>query len=156
MTPVAIALGSNLGDRRSHIDWAWAELRRDLASARMSDVIETLPHDVPDAQPSYLNAVVVGETSRPPGDVVTWLLDLEQQRGRIRRGPRSARTLDLDLVLYGSVIVDGPHLQIPHPRFREREFVLGPLASLAPAWIDPATGRSVGELMAALESRLGR
>jgi 2-amino-4-hydroxy-6-hydroxymethyldihydropteridine diphosphokinase len=90
---------------------------------------------------------VVGETDLPAASLMAALLELERQRGRTRLSPRAPRTLDLDLILYGSAVVDEPGLVVPHPRFRARRFVLVPLASLAPDWPDPATGRTIAQLL---------
>jgi 2-amino-4-hydroxy-6-hydroxymethyldihydropteridine diphosphokinase len=147
---VAIALGSNLGDRHAHLTWAIARLHDYLTDVRPSSVIETDPVDVPDAQPRYLNAAMVGETSLSARELMAILLDLERERGRTRSGVRAARTLDLDLILHGDAIVDEPGVTVPHPRFRERAFVLGPLAEIAPEWIDPVTGLSVRQLLSRL------
>jgi 2-amino-4-hydroxy-6-hydroxymethyldihydropteridine diphosphokinase len=130
--------------------WAIEQLRSKLIRARASSLIETDPVDVPDSQPPYLNGVVVGETPLKPREVLTWLLDLEQQRGRRRPSRRAPRTLDLDLILHGDVVINEADLVIPHPRFRERAFVLGPLAEIAPEIIDPATGQTIGALHARL------
>lgn len=143
---VAIALGSNLGDREGHLNWAIERLRDSLANLRVSSVIETEPVGVPDPQPPYLNAAVVGETALSPGDLMRLLLELERQRGRTRTASRAARTLDLDLILYGDLRIDAPGIVVPHPRFRERAFVLQPLAEIAPDWVDPVTGLSVRQL----------
>lgn len=143
---VAIALGSNLGDREGHLAWAIERLRGPLTNLRASTFIETEPVGVPDAQPAYLNAAVVGETSSSPRDLIRLLLELEQQRGRTRTGLRSARTLDLDLILYGDLTLDEPDIVVPHPRFRERAFVLQPLAEIAPDWTDPVTGLTIAQL----------
>ena len=78
------------------------------------------------------------------------LLAVEHERGRERPFPGAARTLDLDLILYGSQIIAEPGLEVPHPRFRSRRFVLEPLATVAPDLLDPVTGKSVRELLAAL------
>lgn len=143
---VAIALGSNLGDRRAHLDFAAAELADLLSDLRVSSIVETDPVGVPDEQPRYLNAVVVGETDLEPADLLDALMAIEHARGRERLSPNAPRTLDLDIILYGDRIIRTPSLEIPHPRFRERAFVLGPLAELAPEWVDPVTGRTVEEL----------
>lgn len=148
--PVVVALGSNLGDRRSHIDWAAAELERRLSNFRLSDVVETDAEDVPTPQPRYLNAVAAGETDLGAGDLLSLLLHLEQQRHRVRVGVRSARTLDLDLILYGDRVIKETGLEVPHPRFRERRFVLEPLVRLAPDVVDPVTGLTVSALLARL------
>ena len=147
MARVAIALGSNLGDRRAHLEWAITRLGEVLTHLRASTLIETEPVGVPDEQPPYLNAVVVGETELEPEALLEHLMALEHGRGRQRRSFRAARTLDLDVILYGDRIIHTDTIEIPHPRFREREFVLRPLAELAPEWIDPVTGKMVEGLL---------
>ncbi len=143
----AVALGSNLGDRAGHLDFAVTRLRALLDDLIVSAYLDTEPVGVGN-QPRYLNAAVVG--SPPPGmtprALVDALLAIERERGRERPFPRAPRTLDLDLVLYGDVIVQEEGLEVPHPRFRERAFVLEPLAAIAPDLRDPVTGKTVGEL----------
>jgi len=146
MPSVAIALGSNLGDRRSHLEFAVSRLREFVRHLRISSFIDTAPVDVPDEQPRYLNGVAVGETSLSAEDVLARLLAIERERGRERPSVRAARTLDLDLILYGNLVASLPGLEIPHPRFRERAFVLAPLAEIAPELVDPVTGRTLGDL----------
>lgn len=143
---VAVAIGSNLGDRAAHIVWACDGLGRILTDLRCSPLENTAPLDVPDTQPDYLNAVVIGRTTLAPRALLEALLRLEVERGRTRPGVRSARTLDLDLILYGERVIDEPGLQVPHPRYRERDFVLGPLARLAPRWRDPVRGVTLAAL----------
>ena len=143
---VAVALGSNLGDRAAHLAWALDQLSSLLSDVRRSVPCNTAPQDVPDAQPDYLNAVVVGRTTLSPEALLEALLRLEAARGRQRPGLRAARTLDLDLILYGNRVINEPGLQVPHPRFRDRDFVLGPLAALAPRWRDPVGGQSMAAL----------
>ena len=148
--PVAIALGSNLGDRQAHLDFAVGELRRLIQPLRISTFIETDPVDVPDVQSPFLNGVVVGETTLAPADLLAALLAIERMRGRQRPHRHAARTLDLDLILYGDWVVNEPGLAVPHPRFRERRFVLAPLAEVAGEWVDPVTGQTVSALLLAL------
>ena len=80
------------------------------------------------------------------------MLAIEGERGRERPFPGAPRTLDLDLILYGDRVIDEPGLQVPHPRFRDRAFVLTPLADVAADWIDPETGLSVRQLMESFNS----
>ena len=149
--PVAVSLGSNLGDRRGHLEYAIAALGRDLAGLKASSFIETAPVGVDPGQPAFLNAAVVGMAELSPRELLNRLLKIEHERGRERPYPRSPRTLDLDLILYGRKVVDEPGLSIPHPRFRERDFVLAPLAEIAPTMRDPVTGKTVGDLYAELK-----
>jgi 2-amino-4-hydroxy-6-hydroxymethyldihydropteridine diphosphokinase len=143
---VAIALGSNLGDRRAHLECALDRLREHLGDFQASSIIETEPADVPDPQPRYHNAAVTGRTELEPAALIQLLLALEHERGRTRLTLRAARTLDLDLILYSDLVLHAPGVDIPHPRFRERRFVLEPLAAIAPELRDPVTGLTVGEL----------
>jgi 2-amino-4-hydroxy-6-hydroxymethyldihydropteridine diphosphokinase len=146
----AVAVGSNLGDRRGHLDFAFARLETLLSNITVSSVIETDPVGVPDGQPRFLNAAAVGESSLTPRALMDALLAIERERGRERPYAGAARTLDLDLVLFGPHAIDEPGLIVPHPRFRERRFVLGPLAEIAPDLVDPITGKTVQELLAHL------
>jgi 2-amino-4-hydroxy-6-hydroxymethyldihydropteridine diphosphokinase len=89
----------------------------------------------------------VGDTSLPAGQLLERLLNIEREDGRERPAPGAARTLDLDLILYGGERLDEPGLVVPHPRFRERLFVLEPLAELEPDWIDPVSGATISVLL---------
>ena len=154
-TLVVIALGSNLGDRRAHLHWAATRLGESIHDLRLSPIIETEPLDVPDVQPPYLNAVAVGHCDLEPRELLNHLLATEQARNRIRPGWRAPRTLDLDLILYGDRVVDEPGLMVPHPRFRERRFVLDPLVALVPDVVDPVTGLSARQLLNRLQKPPG-
>jgi 2-amino-4-hydroxy-6-hydroxymethyldihydropteridine diphosphokinase len=146
---VAIALGSNQGDRERILRDAVAALREHLDDVRVSTFHKTKPVGV-GPQPLFLNAAVTGETVLSARDLLDTLLDIERRFGRERPSPGAPRTLDLDLILYGDSIIDEPDLVVPHPRFRERAFVLAPLAEIAGDWRDPVTERMVGELLADL------
>jgi len=152
-TPVAIALGSNVGDRAAHLAFAVAELARILPDLRLSRLVDTEPVGVPDAQSRFLNAAVVGTTVLAPGTLLAELLAIERLRGRERPYHHAPRTLDLDLILYGGRIVREEGLEVPHPRFRERLFVLEPLAEIAGDWRDPVTGSTISALLGSLRAR---
>jgi 2-amino-4-hydroxy-6-hydroxymethyldihydropteridine diphosphokinase len=148
LTTVAIALGANLGDRRAAFAFAIERLSRVISNLVLSDFIETEPEgDSLQDQPLYLNAVGVGETALTAPELLESFLAIEQAYGRDRPFPGAARTLDLDLILFGDAVVRLPQLHVPHPRFRERFFVLGPLAEIAPDLIDPVSGLKVWELL---------
>ncbi len=146
MPTVAVALGSNLGDRHATLHLALVHLRAFLHDLRASPFYDTVPVGVGE-QPTFLNAAAVGRTALSPRELLERLLVVERTCGRTRPSPGAARTLDLDLVLYDDAVLDEPDLVVPHPRFRERAFVLQPLADIAPSWIDPVTGRTVKQLL---------
>lgn len=148
---VAIALGSNLGDRREHLTYGAHALAQHLSNLKTSAFIETVAVDVAPDHPRYLNAAVVGTTMLSPRELLDRLMAIEKERGRRRPFPMAPRTLDLDLILYGSQIIEGPGLTVPHPRFRARRFVLAPLAEIAPEWRDPISGQTVAELLRGLK-----
>lgn len=145
-TRAAIALGSNLGDRQAHLAHAVSRLSEILANLRHSTWYDTAPVGVSPDQPRYLNGAVIGETTLSARALLGRLLELEGERGRTRPSAMAPRTLDLDLILYGDAVIREPGLQVPHPRFRERLFVLEPLAEIAPDWIDPETGEAISVL----------
>ena len=147
----AIALGSNVGDREAHLNFAVARLASLLSSLKTSRWYDTdWVGAEPGAHPRVLNGAAVGEATLSARGLLNALLAIERERGRDRPFAGAPRTLDLDLVLFGDQVVNEPGLIVPHPRFRERRFVLEPLAEIAPEMIDPITGRTARELLAAL------
>ena len=146
MIPVAIALGSNLGDREANLRGAAARLSAFVSNLRLSTFHETEPVGV-GAQPRFLNAAAAGDTGLGARALLAALLAIEQALGRERPFPGAPRTVDVDLILYGAAVIDEPGLAVPHPRFRERRFALAPLVEVAPDWIDPVTGKTVRALL---------
>ena len=146
-----IGLGSNLGERERTLRSAIAGLRQLGTVEAVSSFYETAPVG-PVAQPEFLNAVVALRTSLPPQELMHALLRIEQQHGRDRSVsvPKGPRTLDLDLLSYGNLVMDSATLTLPHPALEERRFVLEPLAEIAPEWRHPASGKSAAELLAGL------
>ncbi|MFC4140676.1 MULTISPECIES: 2-amino-4-hydroxy-6-hydroxymethyldihydropteridine diphosphokinase [unclassified Microbacterium] len=151
-----VALGSNLGDRGETLERAAERLRRLplVEEVRMSAPIETVAVHLggpdPDA-PRYLNAVALVTTRLAPEVLLGMLHAVEEEEGRVRRERWGDRTLDLDLIAYGSFASDEPHLHVPHPRAAERLFVLEPWLSLDPDAVLPGRGR-VSDLVTALHA----
>lgn len=146
-----VALGSNLGDRRAHLEGALGALRATpgVRVLAVSPWFETRAVGGPPGQPPFLNGALVLSTELPAGRLLARLLEIERDFGR-ERGERDApRSLDLDLLLYGDERIDEPGLVVPHPRMEERLFVLEPLARVAPGRRLPS-GRSVRERLAEL------
>jgi 2-amino-4-hydroxy-6-hydroxymethyldihydropteridine diphosphokinase len=136
VTLAYVGLGANLGDREATIGRA-VEL---LGALRVSTLRETEPWGYAD-QPPFLNGVAEVETDEGPRALLARLLAIERELGRVRDGLRyGPRTIDLDLLLYGDLELDEPGLTVPHPRLHEREFVLEPLAELAPELLVPGRG----------------
>ena len=147
--PVWVALGSNLGDRRAQLDGAVEALRAadEVEVLAVSPWIETRAEGGPAGQPAFLNGCLAARTTLAPEDFLWLLQRIETQFGRdrareVHHGPR---TLDLDLLLYGERVIDGPGLRVPHPRLEERLFVLEPLCALAPELVLPGSKRTVRE-----------
>jgi GTP cyclohydrolase-4 len=135
-TTVYIAVGSNLGDRRSNLLEAIRQLRQKVSVERLSSVYETEPAYVTD-QPRFLNMVLQGRTDLSPRELLEFLKGIERRMGRIGGERYGPRPIDLDILLYGDLRVDEPDLTIPHPRLTERAFVLVPLAEIAPNLVPP-------------------
>jgi 2-amino-4-hydroxy-6-hydroxymethyldihydropteridine diphosphokinase len=153
-----IALGSNqrhplLGSPREVVAAAADLIDETLGKVQArSPIIDSAP--VGPSQRRYANGALVLKTRLSPVELLAALQWLESQLGRVRRGQRwRARVIDLDVVLWSGGVVVEPHLQVPHPLFRQRDFVLGPAAAIAPAWRDPLTGLSLAHLHARLTRR---
>ena len=146
MTIAYVGLGSNLGDREATLRAAIAALPGVVA---VSELRETDPVGVTE-QPAFLNGAVALETDLSPRELLETLLAVERELGRQRRERWGPRTIDLDLLVYGSETVDEPGLTVPHPRLHERRFALDPLAEIAPRLVIPGRGR-VKDLLSELD-----
>jgi 2-amino-4-hydroxy-6-hydroxymethyldihydropteridine diphosphokinase len=142
-----VAVGSNLGDRWGRLAQAARALRSapGVAVLRASRVWDAAPIGPP--QPRYLNAVLEIETTRTPASLLALLREVEAAAGRTRDVHWGARTLDLDLLLFGDLVVRESGLTLPHPGLAGRRFVLAPLAELRPELPVPGADASVGRLL---------
>ena len=147
-----VGLGSNLGDRAAYLLLGLSALSRlpETRLLRLSPVYETDPVGPP--QPPYLNMVAELETELSPKGLLAEMLRVEKALGRERRERWGPRTLDLDLLLYGDLVLEEEGLSVPHPRLHERAFVLVPLLDLLPEGRHPLLGQSFAELLASLDA----
>jgi 2-amino-4-hydroxy-6-hydroxymethyldihydropteridine diphosphokinase len=156
MKTVYLGLGSNIGDRQAMLQTAVRALESPrLHILRLSPVYETEPMDVP-GQAWFLNMVAEAQTDLFPLQLLHRTAAIEAQLGRRRIAPKGPRTIDIDILLFGNAVVTMAALEIPHPRFRERRFVLAPLADLSPDLRDPVTRRTIRELLAELRGQAVR
>ena len=150
---VYVGLGSNVGDREAMLKAALEQLENlpQTALLKVSSFYETEPVGVAD-QPWFLNAVAQLDTDLTPGQVLWNLLRVERVLGRVRSERRGPRTIDLDLLLAGELIIDEPGLVVPHPEMLSRAFVLVPLVEIEPQLVHPATGETLLQHLARLGS----
>ena len=149
-----VGLGSNLGERESMIRLALDDLSRLPATrlVRASSLYDTEP--VGDAdQPNFLNAVAQVETELTPRQLLWNLLLIERRLGRVRTRRWGPRVIDLDLLLFGSEVIDEPDLKVPHPELTRRSFVLVPLVELDPLLVHPVTGETLVAHLSRLNAR---
>lgn len=149
-----VGLGSNLGDREAMIRLAIDDLARlpETTLAKASSLYDTEPVGEVD-QPNFLNAVAALDTALTARQLL-WNLQLVEKRlGRVRAQKWGPRTIDLDLLLYGSLILEEPDLKVPHPELTRRSFVLVPLVEIEPTLVHPATLEPLVQLLSRLGAR---
>ena len=144
-----IALGANLGDPRKQVCMAIDAMRDVMRVDKVSSLYETEPFEVPDEQPSYINAVLIGECELSPADLMKEILAIEAEMGRVRSFTNAARMIDIDLIDYGAQLLDDDFVTLPHPRAHERRFVLEPWAEIEPDGELPGRG-AITQLLAGL------
>jgi 2-amino-4-hydroxy-6-hydroxymethyldihydropteridine diphosphokinase len=146
---VYLSLGSNLGDRAANLREAIQKLADIGNVVTASSLYETEPVELT-AQPWFLNCAVKLDTEKMPRQLISAILSLEQSMGRQRKQKKGPRIIDIDILLFGSSVIEIPSLTIPHPKLHERRFVLEPLAEIAPDARHPVFKRSMRELRDAL------
>ena len=152
-----IGLGANIGDRKENLDRAIALLKNTpgIRVTAISDYINTSPVGYVD-QPDFLNAVAELETELSPHEMLKVCNNIEQELKRKRIIHWGPRTIDLDILLYGNLVLQDEVLTIPHPRMHEREFVMKPLNEIAPEAFHPIQNRKISELYEELKKQVSR
>ena len=151
---VYLGLGSNLGDRKANLEKALQLLGEWLCVEQVSSLYETEPMGYV-AQPRFLNAVCRAEIDIGPLQLLSLIKGIEASLGRAPGLPNAPRPIDVDIIVYGDLVMETPQLTIPHPRLEERAFVLIPLLELEAALVHPASGESIGDLVARVGGREG-
>jgi 2-amino-4-hydroxy-6-hydroxymethyldihydropteridine diphosphokinase len=149
MVIIYLALGSNVGDSAAHIQKAIQLLSSAVSDINQAPVYTSKAMGYTD-QADFLNTAITGQTALSPQELLVVIKGIEKEIGRIERFRWGPREIDIDLILYDDLIQDNDELTLPHPHFRERDFVLQPLVDLKPSLVDPVTGKTMRQLLSEL------
>jgi 2-amino-4-hydroxy-6-hydroxymethyldihydropteridine diphosphokinase len=155
---ISLSLGSNIGNRKNNLEQALHHLGKVIAIQSVSSLYETEPvgeggKPLPYSQPLFLNLACQGRTHLEPSTILTALKEIEASMGRLPSFRNAPRPIDIDILLYNNLQITLPQLVIPHPRMRERAFVLIPLAEIAPFTIEPTSGQTIQQLASDISPR---
>jgi 2-amino-4-hydroxy-6-hydroxymethyldihydropteridine diphosphokinase len=147
LVEIYLGLGSNIGDRTARLRQAIEALdKHEVSVRRTASLYSTEPRDFED-QPWFLNTAIEVRTLLEPEVLLQRCLEIERDAGRVRDHSKGPRPIDIDILIYRDRLIDQPDLIVPHPRYRERRFVLVPLAELAPHLSDPVCGLTMQQLL---------
>lgn len=144
---VYISLGSNIGDKKSNLQKAIALISIKCEVVAQSSLYETAPWGNIN-QDNFVNQVIYLKTLYSPKNLMTFLLAVESEMGRIREDKWGPRTIDLDILFYDDVIIDEEKLKVPHPQISARKFILTPMAELSQSLIHPVLNKTINSLLA--------
>ncbi|NCG34648.1 MAG: 2-amino-4-hydroxy-6-hydroxymethyldihydropteridine diphosphokinase [Dehalococcoidales bacterium] len=143
-----LSIGSNLGERKKNIDLCLKYLKKITKIKKISSVIETKPHGVSIKQNNFLNLVLLIDYANSPHKLLDEIHDIEKLMGRRRSNIiNEPRVIDIDIITFGNIFIKDENLEIPHPRYTERLFVLYPLSEIAPSFIDPKSNKTIKDLL---------
>jgi len=140
-----LSLGSNISNREANLETAIKEINGLGKVTKKSSTYETEPVDYKN-QPYFLNLVLLLETDLTPAELIIKLQEIEHKMGRIKEIEKGPRNIDIDIIFYNQEVIKTEHLQIPHPSYIRRNFVLGPMSEIEPEYLDPITNKKIIEL----------
>ena len=149
MHQIFLALGSNIENRKQHIETAIALLRENVHGMTVAPLYETKPRYFEDQQ-NFLNTVLHGYTDLEPRELLHFTQGVQKEVGRVERFRNGPREIDIDILFYDDVVYKDEELEIPHPRIQERDFVLRPFSDINPDFSHPVLKKTIRELLAAL------